>query len=110
MLWYVTTGGGIYINIQKQRVLQPRATRYAHTTHACNDLVVVAGRGPKVLALGQRHPHAVGALAALGDDGVAPPVDLDVVEGEGEELDDGGEGDAAGEGRREDKVVLRISC
>ena len=69
-------------------------------------LIVIARRRPKVLALWQRHPHARCTFTALSDDSVAPPSDLDVVEGEREELDNSGDGNSAGEGSGEDKVVL----
>ncbi len=61
----------------------------------------------KVLPLSQFQQGASRPLAALRHHIVAPPWQLNLLPLEGEEDDDGGDGDAAAEGCRDDKVVLR---
>lgn len=60
----------------------------------------MAGRRPKEFPFRQRPEKAVVGLAALSDNVVTPPVEREAVIGEAEELDDGRDGDAGGEGGR----------
>lgn len=60
----------------------------------------------KSLPLGQLHERAGITFAAGTGLFVAPPVNLDANPLDREEHDDGGDGDACRQGRRQDKVVL----
>lgn len=60
----------------------------------------MAGRRSKEFPFRQRPKKTVVGLASLSDNVVPPPVELDAVIGEAEELDNGRDGDAGGEGGR----------
>jgi hypothetical protein len=66
-------------------------------------------RQPEALSFRQCQPDTRLAFTSLKRDRVPPPGYFDVVVGQGEELNECREGDARGEGGREDKVVLQPS-
>lgn len=70
-------------------------------------LVELADTGTEVLAVLEGEETASRSLAALADDAVAPPVNLNVLPLKAEEHDDAGDGNTAGEGGGQNKVVLR---